>query len=267
MLQAVVKVLRAAGLGRLAIEGDSMTVSLRDQIAGKLPKLEIVATSGLVETLRLIKDQDEIALLKKAVWQAERAFAVLRATLRPEQTEKQLVDELARQMRLFGAKDCSFPSIAAVGPRAALPHAVAGSKRVEEGEILLVDWGADEGLYKSDLTRVLVMGRISPKLRRVYGVVLEAQAQAIAAVRPGVTGHDVDAVARDFIAKAGFGRCFGHGLGHGLGLDIHEAPRLGRQHLHRAEAGDGGHRRAGHLPAGLGWRPHRRRRVGHPRRL
>ena len=226
MLQAVVKVLRTAGLGRLAIEGDSMTVSLRDQIAGKLPKLEIVATSGLVETLRLVKDQDEIALLKKAVWQAERAFAVLRATLRPEQTEKQLVDELARQMRLFGAKDCSFPSIAAVGPRAALPHAVAGSKRVEEGEILLVDWGADEGLYKSDLTRVLVMGRISPKLRRVYGVVLEAQAQAIAAVRPGVTGHDVDAVAREFIAKAGFGRCFGHGLGHGLGLDIHEAPRL-----------------------------------------
>ncbi len=203
-----------------------MTVWLRDRIAGKLPKLEIVATTGLVETLRLIKDQEEIALLRKAVWQAERAFAVLRATLRPEQTEKQVADELEHQMRLFGAKDCSFPAIVAVGPRAALPHAVAGSKRVEEGELLLVDWGADEGLYKSDLTRVLVTGRISPKLRRVYGVVLEAQAQAIAAVRPGVTGHDVDAVARDVIAKAGFGRCFGHGLGHGLGLEVHEAPRL-----------------------------------------
>ena len=211
---------------RLAIEGDSMTVSLRDQIAGKLPNIELVATSGLVETLRLVKDQDEIALLKKAVWQAEKAFAVLRATLRPEQTEKQLVDELARQMRLFGAKDCSFASIAAVGARAALPHAVAGSQRVEEGDILLVDWGADEGLYKSDLTRVLVTGKISPKLRRVYEVVLDAQVQAIAAVRPGVTGHDVDAVARGIIAKAGFGRCFGHGLGHGLGLEIHEAPRL-----------------------------------------
>ena len=165
-------------------------------------------------------------LLRKAVWQAEKAFGVLRATLRPEQTEKELVDELARQLRLFGAKDCAFPSIAAVGPRAALPHAVAGSNRVGEGELLLVDWGADEGLYKSDLTRVLVMGRISPKLRRVYGVVLDAQAQAIAAVRPGVTGHDVDAVARGVIAKAGFGRYFGHGLGHGLGLEVHEAPRL-----------------------------------------
>ena len=88
---------------------------------------------GLVETLRLIKDQDEIALLRKAVWQAERAFAVLRATLRPEQTEKELVDELARQMRLFGAKDCAFPSIAAVGPRAALPHAVAGLEAGRRG--------------------------------------------------------------------------------------------------------------------------------------
>jgi Xaa-Pro aminopeptidase len=226
MLQAVATVLRDAGVGRLAIEGDSMTVALRDQIAAKLPNLEIVATTGLVETLRLVKDADEIALLRKAVWQAEKAFAVLRATLRPEQTEKELADELAHQLRLFGAKDCAFPSIVAVGPRAALPHAVAGAKRVEEGELLLVDWGADEGLYKSDLTRVLVMGKISPKLRRVYGVVLDAQAQAIAAVRPGVTGHDVDAVARDFIAKAGFGRYFGHGLGHGLGLDVHEAPRL-----------------------------------------
>ena len=106
MLQAVVKVLRTAGVGRLAIEGDSMTVSLRDRIAEKLPKLEIVATAGMVEKMRLIKDQDEIALLRKAVWQAEKAFAVLRATLRPEQTEKELADELEHQMRLFGAKDC-----------------------------------------------------------------------------------------------------------------------------------------------------------------
>ena len=146
--------------------------------------------------------------MRKAVWQAEKAFAVLRATLRPEQTEKELADELDHQLRLFGAKDCAFPSIVAVGPRAALPHAVARAKRVGEGDFVLVDWGADEGLYKSDLTRVLVTGRISPKLRRVYGVVLDAQAQAIAAVRPGVTGHDVDAVARGVIAKAGFGRCF-----------------------------------------------------------
>ena len=100
-----------------------MTVGLRDQIAEKLPKLEIVATSGLVEKLRLIKDKDEIARIRKAVWQAEKAFAVLRSTLRPEMTEKEAADELEHQFRLFGAKNASFPSIVAVGPRAALPHA------------------------------------------------------------------------------------------------------------------------------------------------
>ena len=105
-------------IGRLGIEGDSMTVGLRDQIAEKLPKVEIVATSGLVEKLRLVKDKDEIARLRKAVWQAEKAFAVLRSTLRPEMTEKEAADELEHQFRLFGAKDAAFPTIVAVGPRA-----------------------------------------------------------------------------------------------------------------------------------------------------
>ena len=185
MLQALVKVLQAAGINKLGIEADSMTVGLRDQIAEKLPKVEIVGTASMVEKLRLIKDKDEVALIRRAVWQAEKAFGVLRATVRPEHTEKQLADELEHQFRLFGAKDCSFASIVAVGPRAALPHATPTDKRVGEGELLLVDWGVNEGLYMSDLTRVLAIGRIGPKLRRVYEVVLDAQTQAIAAIRPG----------------------------------------------------------------------------------
>ncbi len=226
MLQAIVRVMRAAKIGRLGIEGDSMTVGLREQIAGKLPKVELVTTSGLVEKLRLIKDKYEIERLRKAVWQAEKAFAVLRSTLRPEMTEKEAADELEHQFRLFGAKDASFPSIMAVGPRAALPHATPGRKRIGDDDFVLVDWGANEGLYKSDLTRVVVTGRISPKLERIYRVVLEAQTRAIAAVRPGILAHEVDNVARAFIAKAGFGRRFRHGLGHGLGLLVHEGPRL-----------------------------------------
>ena len=134
MLQAVVRAIRSAGVGRLAIEGESMTVSMRDRIAGKLPKLEILATSAMVETLRQIKDKDEVARLRKAIWQAERAFAVLRATVRPEQTEKELADELEHQFRLFGAKDCSFPTIVAAGDRAALPHATPTQRRAGEGE-------------------------------------------------------------------------------------------------------------------------------------
>ena len=101
-----------------------MTVGLRDRLVEKLPKTEIVATSGLVEQLRLTKDAEEIERLRRAVWQAEKAFAVLRSTLRPEMTEKEAADELEHQFRLFGAKNAAFPSIVAVGPRGALPHAV-----------------------------------------------------------------------------------------------------------------------------------------------
>ncbi|MEN6406336.1 MAG: Xaa-Pro peptidase family protein [Thermoguttaceae bacterium] len=229
MLQAVVRAVRSAGIGRLGVEGDSMTVSLRDRIAEKLPKIGLLATSGLVERLRLIKDRFEVARLRTAIDQAERAFATLRGLLRPEMTEKQAADELEHQCRLFGAKDAAFPTIVATGPRAALPHATPTERRLGDEPFVLLDWGANEGLYRSDLTRVLVTGRISPKFERIYQVVLEAQRRAIAAVRPGVLAHDVDAVARSHIAGAGYGRRFRHGLGHGLGLLVHESPRLAVQ--------------------------------------
>ena len=226
MPQAVAKVLRSAHLHRLAIEADSMSVSLWDQIAKAVPEVELVATAGLVEQLRQIKDKQEIAEIRQAVWYAEKGFAVLRASLRPEKTEKQVADELENELRLFGAEGCSFPSIIAAGARAALPHARATRQTIGSSDFVLVDWGADGGLYKSDLTRVLVTGKISPKLERVYRVVLNAQLKAIDAIRPGVLAHDVDQVARQVIEEAGFGRNFGHGLGHGLGLQVHEGPRL-----------------------------------------
>jgi Xaa-Pro aminopeptidase len=216
----------AGKVGRLAAEADSMTLGLRDRISRELPRAEIVPQGGLVERLRERKDADEIARIREAIWYAEKAFGVLRASLRPEKTEKQVADELEMQLRLFGARGCSFPTIIAAGPRAALPHARATANPIGDVDFVLVDWGADGNLYKSDLTRVLITGRISPKLERVYRVVLSAQQQAIDAIRPGMVANDVDAVARGVIADAGFGRYFGHGLGHGLGLEIHEAPRL-----------------------------------------
>ncbi len=226
IVDAVAQVSKQAKVSKLGIEAASVTVALRDQIAAALPKTELVSTTNLVEDLRLIKDKDEVALIRQAVWYAERAFGVLRASLRPERTEKEVADELENQIRLYGGKSCSFQSIIAVGPRSALPHARPTSQKIGASDFVLVDWGANGGLYMSDLTRVLVTGKISPKLERIYRVVLSAQEQAIAAIRPGVTCHDVDQVARSIIAKAGFGRHFGHGLGHGIGLEIHEAPRL-----------------------------------------
>ncbi len=224
--QQVIKVLRAAGISRLAIEADSITVSTRERIAEKLPKLAIGATSGMVEHLRQVKDREELALIRQAARIAEKSFAVIRAGLRLEQTEKQIGDALERQFRLFGGDGPAFPPIVAVGPRAALPHATLTDRQVGDGDILLVDWGAQWRLYKSDLTRVLVTAKISTKLRRVYEVVLRAQARAIAAIRPGTPTTEVYAAARSVIADAGFGRRFNHGIGHGFGLEIHESPRM-----------------------------------------
>jgi Xaa-Pro aminopeptidase len=210
----------------LGIEAGSMSVELRDALASKIPKSEFFPTSGWVEKLRMVKDQGEIARTRQACQQAARAFEVVRALLTKEMTELQVAAELEYQARRFGAKGLSFPPIVAVGPRAALPHATPTSRKVGESDFLLIDWGAHEGLYVSDLTRILVTGKISPKLRKVYDVVLQAQLAAIQAIAPGVSCEQVDAVARNMIAEAGFGKRFGHGLGHGTGLEVHEGPRL-----------------------------------------
>jgi len=227
MLKAVKKVLGKTPPRRLAIEAGSMSVLLFEQLKDALDEIEVAPAANLVEQLRQIKDAHEIRLLREAAMYAERAFAVVRAALRPAQTELNVAHELEHQARLLGAKGCSFPPIVAGGPRSALPHASPTEQPVGAHPFLLIDWGAAEPTgYKSDLTRMVVTGKIPPKLQRIYGVVLKAQLRGIEAIRPGVKTEDVDKAARDVIEKAGFGRQFGHGLGHGVGLDIHEDPRL-----------------------------------------
>ena len=226
MLEATSKLVKKHGLSDLAVEGDAIPVSLYQALHEALKSTELHVTSGIIEALREIKDRDEIQELRDSVRLAERTFSVIRAGLRGDQTEKWIAAEIEHQIRLFGGKGCSFDPIVAVGARAALPHAVPTEQRIEEGDFVLIDWGAFGSLYASDLTRILVTGKISPKLERIYGVVLKAQLQAIASIKPGALMSDVDAAARKVITKAGFGPRFGHGLGHGIGLEIHEAPRL-----------------------------------------
>ena len=237
VVDAAIKVLKKARHGKVGIEGASMPVADKEKIDKELPGQTLTTTAGLVEELRQTKDAGEIAAIRKAIRQAEKAFAVLRATLRGELTEKRVADDLEHQIRLLGAKQTSFTPIVAVGGRGALPHYRPGNVRIDAAGVVLVDWGADEGLYKSDLTRLLVTGRIPPKLETVYGVVLTAQRRAIEAIRPGVACHEIDAVARQVIEKAGFGKRFKHALGHGIGLDIHEAPRLGPKQKPALKAG------------------------------
>lgn len=230
MAQAIAQVADRLGIRRLGFEAAVLTVADYTDLAGRAPGIEFVGVGEKVEALRVIKDAGEIAVLKDAVAIAERAFATLRAELRIGASEKETADALETLLRRCGASSSSFPPIVAVGTRAALPHArPTAEARIGDADFVLIDWGATWLGYKSDLTRVLVTGKVTPEFERIYRTVLTAQERAIAAIRPGVTARAVDAEARSVIEEAGFGRFFDHGLGHGLGLDIHEAPRLRKE--------------------------------------
>ena len=215
-------------LGTLGFESNSVTVAQHRALDHATKKCDLVACDGWVEELRVIKDRGEVAKTRLACDQARRAFDVVRAGLTPDQTELEVAAELEYQARRLGGKCLSFPPIVATGARAALPHASPTNQRIGAADFTLIDWGVNEAQYVSDLTRILVTGKISPKLRKIYGVVLKAQMAAIDAIRPGISCEQVDQVARKIIAKAGYDKQFGHGLGHGTGLDVHEAPRLSR---------------------------------------
>ncbi len=226
MLAVVARAVRTTKIGSLAIEAASTNVAFWVELEKQLPMLELVLGPPLVEQLREIKDRHEIAQIKAAIELAERAFAVVRAGLRRASTEQHIAAELEYQIRLFGGRGCSFTPIVAAGPRSALPHARLSARQIGESDFVLIDWGACGDLYVSDLTRILVIGRISPKFERIYDVVLQAQQAAIDAIRPGAILEDIDAAARRIIEAAGFGERFTHAVGHGIGLEIHEQPRV-----------------------------------------
>ena len=235
--EKVVRELRRSKLKSIGIESHAMTVAMHGALEQRLSRTELRPTTDLVESLRIVKDAGEVQAIRQAVDQARRGFDVIRALLRPEMTEKQVADELEAQLRRFGARGFSFPAIVAAGPQAALPHATPGDRLIGEHPFLLIDWGARAGLYVSDLTRLLVTGKIPPKLQRIYEVVLKAKQAGVAAIRPGITCGEVDLAARRVIDEAGFGRRFGHGLGHGIGMEVHEAPRLAKGQQTKLKAG------------------------------
>lgn len=228
MSDATARVVKAAGASRLGIEADYLTVAIHVSLADKVTSAELVPTSRLTEKLRMIKDKWELRETRDAIFQAERGIAITRASLRPEQTETEIRYALEAAMRNFGAVGPAFEPIVGVGATAALPHAHAGHRRVDESSLLLIDWGAETASgYRSDLTRVFFTGKVTKKMQSVYEIVLAAQQAAIRKIKPGAVCRDIDAISRRMIADAGYGKRFGHGLGHGIGLDIHEAVRLG----------------------------------------
>jgi Xaa-Pro aminopeptidase len=197
---------------------------LREKDGGK--PVELVGMQDVLANIRKVKDDNEIDLVRKSVALAEEAFEAIRAEIKAGLTENYLAGLLEFELRSRGASSSSFPVIVAAGPNSALPHYRPGESLVQRDQPLLVDWGALYKGYCSDLTRTLMVGRASTRIKQVYKTVLEAQQAAIRFLRPGVTTKQADRVARDVIEKAGFGKEFGHGLGHGIGREIHELPTM-----------------------------------------
>ncbi len=226
IMAAAAEAVISARVSHLAVESHHLSVANFQMLESELERVECLPTTGLVETLREIKDKQEVAEIRDAIALAERAFAVVRAGLRPEQTEKEVADALEYQIRLFGGRGTSFTPIVGVGDRSALPHYRPGELRVGDAGFVLIDWGAQGPLYVSDLTRVIVTGKAPARLKKIYQVVLEANRKAISVIRPGVLMGDVDRAARGVIEAHGYGKKFSHSLGHGIGLQVHEGPWL-----------------------------------------
>ena len=188
--------------------------------------LELVPRVGLVEGLRAVKDEDEIAAIRRAAELADEGFRELAASPFLGRTERELAWQLEKSFRDLGADASSFEAIVAAGPNGALPHANPGERIVERGQLVVVDAGCMVDGYCSDCTRTYSTGGLPGELAAIYETCLAGQLASLAAVLPGAHGIAVDAVARDAITAAGYGEAFAHGLGHGVGLEIHEVPTL-----------------------------------------
>jgi Xaa-Pro aminopeptidase len=188
--------------------------------------VDAVPTSGLVESLRAVKDEYEIAAMRRAGALSDEVFAALAQERFTGRTERELAWWVERSFRDAGAQAVSFDAIVAAGATGASPHAVPGDDPIEPGVLVTIDAGCVLDGYCSDCTRTFAVGEVAGRMREMYDLCLEAQLAGLAAVGPGVSGRDADAASRTVIEAAGLGRAYGHGMGHGVGLQIHEAPTL-----------------------------------------
>lgn len=222
--EAVLEYLAKDPVKVLGVEA-TMSVDAYESLK-KCGKSELFLTRGLVDKVRQIKDPFEMTELKKAFAIGDKAFAKLLKFIKPGRKESDIAAKLEYLMKTGGSEYPSFETIVASGERSSCPHAHPTDRKVSEGEMLKIDFGAVYHGYHSDMTRTVFVGKATKKFRDVYHIVLEAQQKAVKAIKPGVSCKAIDAIARDHIAHCGFGENFGHGLGHALGLEIHESPRF-----------------------------------------
>ncbi|WP_297954717.1 aminopeptidase P family protein [uncultured Desulfobulbus sp.] len=239
LLPLLERLINRLGLQSLAFESDYLLHSTFQRLAGMANKrgLTLVPQLGLIEAMREVKSADELELLRASTRLNETVFQSVYATIEPGMTEREIALALELTMREMGAEGPSFPTIVAFGTNAARPHAVPTDRELQAGDLVLIDMGLIHRGYCSDMTRTFVAGRPDRTYIDRHRVVRAAMQAGIGAIRAGVTGAEVDRVARQVIADAGYGDHFGHSLGHGVGLAVHEAPRLSRTNRKKLRAG------------------------------
>jgi Xaa-Pro aminopeptidase len=226
LIAAAGSVIEKSGESVIRLESNSLLVAEYNQLREECTSCEFELGTSDVERLRLIKDDYELQRIQSAIGIAESSFATLMTELSVSTTEKRAADRLDAIIRELGGKGTAFSPIVGAGPRSALPHGVPSDLVLSTAEFTLIDWGANEGQYLSDLTRIVPTAPISKRLSETYAAVLAAHDAAAAKLAPGVPLCDIDSAARQILAEAGLVEHFTHGLGHGFGLEIHESPRM-----------------------------------------
>jgi Xaa-Pro aminopeptidase len=224
MIKAIKDLSRKIGIKKLGFES-----SVSYDFFRKLPEdLNLKAITGLIERLRQTKDPIEIRLIREAIWRAETAFLEVKPYIKQGIREKSIAQRLEERLEKKGCRYLPFKVIVASGPNSAMPHARPTERKLKNGDLIIIDWGAEADGYFSDLTRTLLIdkGNDINKKKEIYQIVLEANKRAISLVCPGIKSKEVDNSARNFIKKVGYGKFFGHGTGHGVGLQVHELPRI-----------------------------------------
>ncbi len=226
LIEEIATQLKELGIKKLGFEKSHVSFAQYEEFKTKFIETKLVPISGMLESLRLIKDEQEINILKEAAQIADAAFDHIIKYIKPGLTELDVSNELEFFMRKHGAVSSSFDIIVASGIRSALPHGVASDKIIKKGELVTLDFGAYYKGYCSDITRTVAVGKPSSELEKIYNTVLEAQLRGMNGIKPGLTGKEADALTRDYITEQGYGEYFGHSTGHGLGMEVHEGPGL-----------------------------------------
>lgn len=226
VMATVHELLKGLGIHRVGFEQSDVSYGTYVAYKADLGDIELVPTDQVVEHLRMYKDAGELQVMKEAAKLADDTFTFILEKLKPGVSERAIALEMEMYMRSHGATSSSFDTIVASGERSALPHGVASDRLLGMNEYVKLDFGAYYKGYCSDITRTVCLGQPTDKHKDIYKIVLEAQMNVLENLKPGMTGREGDALARDIIKKYGYGDNFGHGTGHSLGMQVHEAPRL-----------------------------------------